>query len=327
MEVDTLKKFGKVVLFVMIVALFVPAVMFGGSEKDEGKSVVLLNIGMQSSYPPVYTDNLEMLMEKNGVDYFMFDGKFDPQLQASQMDDAIAMHPDIIVLFAVDSQAIAPGIKKAYDAGIHVFMGNSLPMEASIPYTVCYSGPNNFEEGQIAGKYMNEMLGGKGNIVIIEGAAGQETSLSRTGGFMDVLAPGIKVLAQQPANWRKDIGVQVMQDFITRYGDEIDAVYCHGDASAMGAAIAYEEAGYAKGEVPIICIGGGKEGLKGIVDGYLVMNVLQSPIDETNAYEAPIMEILNSDMEVGEQLDPYWQYMVTPVITMDNVEEHLPGDY
>ncbi len=239
------------------------------------------------------------------------------------------MRPDLLVVFAADSQGIAPGIKKAYDAGIPVFMCNNPPVKESEQYTVAYAGPNNYLEGQVAGEMIYKVLDGEGTFVMIEGLAGQDAQINRAQGALDKLDEmnaDIELLARQTADWRKDLAVQVMQDFITRFGDEIDLVYGQDDTLAIGAAIAMEEAGM-KGGVPIIGIGGSREGLKAIADGLVYGTVLQSPVDETDLVATMAVEMVKRDFGPDDKWDPYWNYMVTPAVTQDNVEEYLPGDW
>jgi ribose transport system substrate-binding protein len=319
---------GKVVFSIILVCLLIPVVSFAGGTKEPGeKTVVLLNIGMQSSYPPVYADNLEKHLNAAGIKMVMFDGKFDPQTQANQMNEAIALQPNAIVLFAVSSDAIAPGIKKAYDAGIPVIMGNTLPSKESEKYTAVYVGPNNYDEGKIGAECTNKILNGKGNVVIVEGAAGQETTIARTQGFIDNLDPGIKVLARQPADWTKDKAAAVMSDFITAYGKSIDSVWVHDDGMAAGVVIALQEAGYAPGVIKIVSLGGSKEGLKAVESGFIVNDILQSPVDETDMLAPFAIKIVNEGWKAGKQWDPYWNFMETPVITAENFKKYLPGDY
>ena len=138
------------VMCLIVLMIFSASIVFGESKKDEGrKTIVLLMLGMESPYCPPYVSNFSEIVSAAGINFFMFNAKFDAQLQSTQMDDAIAMRPDMIVLFAADSQGLAPGIKKAYDAGIPVFMCNNPPVKESEQYTVAYAGPNNYLEGQV----------------------------------------------------------------------------------------------------------------------------------------------------------------------------------
>jgi ribose transport system substrate-binding protein len=256
---------------------------------------------------------------------FMFDGKFDSQLQSSQMDDAIAMKPNAIVLFPVDSAAMATAIKKAYDAGIPVIMGNGSPIEASVKYTALYFGPNNYEEGKVAGAAANKILGTTGNVVIVEGATGQDASIGRTKGFKDVLNPGIKVLAAQPADWVKDKAVRVMSDFITSYGKDINLVWSHSDDMGAGVGIALQEAGYKPGQIPSVSLGGSKAGMESIQGGWITNLIIQSPIDETNQLAPFVIKVVKDKWNAGKQWDPYWNFMNTPVVDKDSYQKYLPG--
>ncbi len=306
-------------------------VMAGGTGEKPAQqakttdTIVLLNIGMQSPYPPLYSDNLKKRLKEAGIDMFMFDGKFDAQLQSSQMDDAIAMKPNAIVLFPVDSAALATAIKKAYDAGIPVIMGNGSPIEASVKYTTLYFGPNNYEEGKVAGNIANKILGNSGNVVIVEGATGQDASIGRTKGFKDVLNPGIKVLAAQPADWVKDKAVRVMSDFITSYGKDINLIWSHSDDMGAGVGIALEEAGYKPGQVPSVSLGGSKAGMESIQAGWITHLIIQSPIDETDQLAPFVIKVVKEKWPAGKQWDPYWNFMKTPVVDTNSYQPYLPG--
>lgn len=327
----SLKRFATLFLVVILV-LSAFSVFAGGAGEKGGQrpTIVLLMIGMETPYAPPYASNFQEIVNAAGMNLFMFNAKFDAQTQATQMDQAIAMRPALIVCFAADSQGIAPGIKKAFDAKIPVFMVNNPPVKESVPYTVAYAGPNNYQEGQAAGEMINEKLGGKGNIVLIEGLAGQDAQIQRAQGMIDKLKDfnaNINVLARQTANWRKDLAVQVMQDFWTRYGKQIDLVYAEDDTLAVGASIALQEAGVAKGSIPIEGIGGSKEGLKAIDDGVMYGTVMQSPIVETNLEAKLAVKMVQDGIKAGDQLKSYFNYMDLPKVTKANVQKYLPGDW
>jgi ABC-type sugar transport system substrate-binding protein len=210
-------------------------------------------------------------------------------------------------------------------------MCNNPPVEESEQYTVAYAGPNNYLEGQVEGEIIHEKLGGQGaKIVMIEGLAGQDAQINRAQGMLDKLeelGSDVELIARQTADWRKDKAVQVMQDFITRYGDEIDGVYAQDDTLAIGAAIAMQEAGIDPSSIPIFGLGGSKEGLKAIDEGLIYSTVLQSPIHETNLVATMAVEMVQKGFTKDDKWDPYWNFMDTPKIYKSNVAEYLPGDW
>ena len=101
----------KKMIIVAVLIMFVPVfLMASGGGKETGmerKTVVLLILGTQTPYCPPYVSNFTTKLNEVGIGTFVFDAKFDAALQASQMDDAIAMQPDLICLFALDSAGMA----------------------------------------------------------------------------------------------------------------------------------------------------------------------------------------------------------------------------
>jgi ribose transport system substrate-binding protein len=297
---------------------------------DTENTVALLILGTQTPYTPPYVSNLKKKLAEQNVELLVFDARFDPSLQASQMDEAIAQRPDAIILFALDSAGMSTGIRAAYDAGIPVIMSNNRPIEEDEAYTVCYVGPDYYKQAGIAAEMMNEILGGKGKVVMIEGAAGQEGQINRTRGFEDGLerlGSEIEIIARQPAGWSKDDAGRVMDDFLVRYGDDIDGVYAQDDTMAVGAWIAMREAGRKMGEIPIVSISGSSEGLRAIQEGAVYGTVMQSPIDETNQLVPFVLRVLREGIKPPQQIEPYFHFMDMPKVTKENVEQFLPGDW
>ena len=78
---------------------------------------------------------------------------------------------------------------------------------------------------------MQQALGGHGNVVIINGTPGYSRTIDIDNGFLTVLrtTPGIKVLAEQPADSDREKAQSVMENFITRFGPKIDGVFSTDD--------------------------------------------------------------------------------------------------
>ncbi|MCL4378339.1 MAG: sugar ABC transporter substrate-binding protein [Actinobacteria bacterium] len=292
--------------------------------------IVNLWLGMAAPYCPPYKATFEAGAKENGWDLTFFDGKFDAALQANQMDEAIAMKPDLIILCALDASGMAAGMKKAFDAGIPLIVDHTLANKEDQQYTIAYTGPDNYTEGLLGGELMNEALGGKGKVVIITGATGQEAAINRPKGFRDKLKElnsQIEVLAEQTAEWDKAKATKVMADFITRYGKELNGVYGADDTLAVGAFIALQEAGYKKGDLILVGVGGSKEGLAAIKDGTIYGTVLQSPVAGAKAAIETIKKALEQGIKPPKQMDPYLRFMPLPKITAANVDQYLPGEW
>ena len=96
---------------------------------------------------------------------------------------------------------------------------------------------DNYDIGVKAATFNAGQLDCAGNVVEIQGIAGISVTTDRSQGFADKLdelcGDGISIVAQQPADFRPDLGLQVMEA-ILQANQQIDAVYTHDDDMAEG---------------------------------------------------------------------------------------------
>jgi ribose transport system substrate-binding protein len=241
--------------------------------------------------------------------------------QTNDINDLIVQGVDIILVCSLDGQAVIPAIKAAYDAGIPVLAVSNEPGEEGKQYLAAYSGPDDYVQGQIAAEIMVEALTAlgktKGNIIIIEGTAGQSTTQLRADGFSNKLAeiaPEVKVIDQQPCDWDSALEKTATQAFITKYGDTIDGIFAEGNGNAVGEAVAE-----ANMSIPIVATGLSQANYDGINNGTVYGTMAQSPhIDAYQALELAL-KIVN-----GETLDQKRYIIPMPVVTKQNINEFQP---
>jgi ribose transport system substrate-binding protein len=162
---------------------------------------------------------------------------YDLGKQFSQIDNFIAAGVDFILLNAADPKAIAPAVKKAQAAGIRVIaIGDVADGADAVVMT------DNSQAGTISCQYLVDKLGGKGNVVIVNGPQ-VSSVVARVDGCKAVFAkyPGIKVLSDdQDAKGSRDGGLAVMQTLLTRF-DHIDGVFTINDPTAIGVDLAAKQ--------------------------------------------------------------------------------------
>jgi ribose transport system substrate-binding protein len=153
--------------------------------------------------------------------------------QLSQVEDVIVKKPDAIVFTPVDYKAMVPSVEKINQAGIPVV--NITDRSAGGKF-VAFVGADDYSLGLETARYLVKTLGGKGNLVVLEGVKGALTNIDRVRGFNDAIseAPGIKLLASQPANYQRLQALQVMENLLQSY-PSIDGVLAANDAMATGA--------------------------------------------------------------------------------------------
>ena len=171
----------------------------------------------------------------------VFDGKASVDTEVQIMDELINQKYDAILLQATDAAGLAASTKKAEAAGIPVITVN---LDASTPHTALVSAVD-VEAGQKIAEQLGSSLNGKGNVVIISATPGATKGENIDKGFKAVMKekyPNIKILDEQTGNWLTEDANTVMNNFLTKYNN-IDAVLCHNDAMAEGAAEAVKAGG------------------------------------------------------------------------------------
>ena len=168
----------------------------------------------------------------------------DADSQASQIQTVINEQPDVLVVLPYDGDQLTPVAEAAMEAGIPVVNVDRLfATPESARATIL---GDNYDIGKKAATFIAGQLDCEGNVVEIQGIAGISVTNDRSQGFADTIealcGDGIEIVAQQPADFNPDMGLQVMEA-ILQANPEIDAVYTHDDDMAEGVVAAIQNAG------------------------------------------------------------------------------------
>ncbi|HEX2887030.1 MAG TPA: substrate-binding domain-containing protein [Vineibacter terrae] len=151
--------------------------------------------------------------------------------QIAQVRNFINQGVNAIIINPNSPTAFDPVFAQAKEAGILVI---STDAEVSSPDAV-YVGIDQKAWGAAAAAWLAKTLGGKGNVVAINGVAGHPANQMRVSGYKEVFAkhPGIKLVNEVNANWDQAQGQQAMQNLLATYPD-INGVWVQ-DGMAAGA--------------------------------------------------------------------------------------------
>jgi ribose transport system substrate-binding protein len=168
----------------------------------------------------------------------------DADSQASQIQTVINEQPDALVVLPYDGEQLTPVAEQAMEAGIPVVNVDRLFATPEAARATILG--DNLAIGSKAAEFIAGQLDCQGNVVEIQGIAGISVTNDRTQGFADTLEAlcgnGIEIVAQQPADFTPDLGLEVMEA-ILQANPDIDAVYTHDDDMAEGVVAAIENAG------------------------------------------------------------------------------------
>lgn len=211
---------------------------------------------------------------QEGVELIMVDSKEDVAIQLGQVENFVAQGVDAIVLIPANTDATDPMTKAAVDAGIPLVYVNRKPVD--LPEGVAYVGSDSIVAGRLQMEWMAEALGGKGNVVIMNGNLAQEAAQQRTAGVKEVAAkfPDIAITKEDTANWSRAEGLALMENWLAT-GDQIDAVASNNDEMAIGALQAIEAAGKL-GEIIVGGVDASPDALAEMEKGKLNVTVFQN---------------------------------------------------
>ena len=238
----------------------------------------------------------------------------DVSVQASQVDQYINAKLDAIIIVPVQADSLGPQVAAAKAAGIPVIAVNTALSGVEVDASV---QPDDVAAGEQEATQMVEALGGEGAVVILEGPLGSSPQIDRGKGIENVLAenPGITVLTQDTANWKRDEAVNTMKNWISAFGDEITGVISQNDDMALGALQALREAGME--DIPVVGIDGIEDGLDAVSSGEMIGTSLQHGTVELAAGLAVAAGIAR-----GEEV-PLEPVYVMPAVTSENVDAAL----
>jgi ribose transport system substrate-binding protein len=185
-------------------------------------------------------DTLRAEAAARNMDLIVVACEMDPARQAAQIEDFVTQQVDAILLAPCDSNAVVPYLQTAEQAGIPVFTAD---IAANGGRVVSHVASDNIEGGRLAARTLAELIGGSGDIIIIdhpEVASVQD----RVKGFDEAIAafPSVNIVARPSASGQRARAMAVMEDMLQAH-QSLKGVFGINDDSALGALAVLEAAG------------------------------------------------------------------------------------
>jgi ribose transport system substrate-binding protein len=277
-------------------------------------------------YVSQYVDKLKAMAKELGIDVVIVDAEDDPGRQTQQMPELIAQQPDAIVVWALNAAGIVPAIRQAHDAGIPVVTIVADVDPSGKDLVTAHAGPNDTLQGTQAAQALIDAMGGKGNVVALRGPTGFGPADQRHQAWLDTAAkyPDIKLLDAQDSNWSVNKGQSLMENFITRFGKQIDGVISSDGYTGTGAYLATDAAVKAgtidAGHIKFSDPNGVATSYDLVKEGKYSATVLQLPQDDAEfSFKIAIK------VAAGIPVERY-NYLPTPVVTPENASKYpRPG--
>lgn len=276
--------------------------------------------------------------KKRGLikDYIILNGDNTVNQQVSQISDLILKGVDAITINSASPTALNGVIQKACQAGIKVVAFDSIataPCATKLDFD--FGGMHRESTEYIVG----QLLGGKGNVLIVRGVKGSAPDQLMYDAQKEVLKkyPNVKVVGEVFGQATTSVAQSAVSNVLPSL-PKVDAVLDQGGGDDWGIVQAFKQNGAA---MPIIEGGGSSNFLKWwgeqAAKGYKTISVNSAPgiggaafwlaLDVVNGANAPdhlsmpAAKVTNENLKQFTNLPP--NYIVSPTYTQDWVRKNL----
>lgn len=173
-------------------------------------------------------------------DVIITQSNLDDATQIQQMRQLVDQGVDAIIVCCSNPTALNQSVKYAYDHGVPTF---SLTGYLTSPYSV--NASVNYQlAGYQLGKWLTDQLGGKGNVMVVEGIPGTSGSDSQDRGVKAGLAtaPGIKIVGDVAGMWTDQVAQGEVQKWLATNPGELDGIVVQS-AAELGVLRALQQSG------------------------------------------------------------------------------------
>lgn len=170
----------------------------------------------------------------------------DREQQVQVVEGFIAQKVDGIVLAPLDVRALARPVEEAKAAGVPtVIIDSGLETDAYVSYVAT----DNTKGGELAADRLGELLGGKGNVLVLRLQEGSASTTAREEGFLAQLKakyPGITVISSnQYAGATRETAKQAAENLLNRFGADLQGIFTPNESSSIGMLLALQDIGKA----------------------------------------------------------------------------------
>lgn len=320
-------KYEDFVYFIAIILLAIFSILalgvtvFNRISTDKGEEEKTFVIGVSQSQlmePWQIKINEEIKKEAsnyNNIQVIYLDAVGSPNKQIEDIDKLMKYDIDLLIISPSNSKEVTKKVSESYSKIPVIVLDRGVE---GYDYTL-YIGPDNSTLGKQVGECALDLLDVEGgNIVEIKGDLNSNATIERSSGFSSKIKQcnKINLVNYISVNWNRDEAEDKMRD-IFKTNQNIDLVFAHNDAMALGAYNAYKDLNYPK-DVKFIGIDGltGEMGGISLVDKGIFYGTFTCPTGGKEAIQYAV-DILNKEKGIPKKV-----ILRSSLITKDNISEY-----
>ncbi len=198
----------------------------------------------------------------------------DRERQIQIIEDFIVQKVDGVVLAPLDKDALVPSVEKLANLKIPCAIIDSAV--ATDKY-VTFAATDNYQGGVLAARRMGEILGGKGNVIVLKYVPGSASTTDRENGFIETMQKeffGIKIADTKYGQDTVETALQAAEDMLTRNKD-VQGFYACNAPTAVAALQALQSQN--RPEIKMVGFDAEKALIDGLKAGQIDALIVQNP--------------------------------------------------
>lgn len=260
-----------------VAALVLGFGMAAAGEAKKDLTVGLVVMSKNSDYWMVVKDGAQKAVDDIGGT-LIFDGPADNndiQGQVAIMENLITSKIDAILLTPLDSDALVAPVEKAMAAGIPVVVIDS---GVNTDKYVTFIATDNVSCGRVAMSKLVELIGGEGEVAIVNALAGIPSDDARGQGGEEIVKENPKVTLLTHQHLLDQAAAMAATENILIGNPNIKGVFATYNRGTLGAAGAIANRGQA-GKVKLVGVDGDIDEIEYLKEGVIDALVVQQPYE------------------------------------------------
>jgi len=229
----------------IVLVLATGALAIGQDQPLKGWTVGYLPGNIVDHLRQTWSNVFQATVEKAGGKVITIDSQGDATKQVSDGEDILQRNINILVINPNDASAMVPVVQKANAMKIPVVCIDNTVTGGDIVTTVEF---DNWKAGAESAAFIAKAIGGKGEVMQVQGALGMSVVYQRGESFRQEIKkyPGIKLVAEPSSkDWLTQDAQSFTEDALATHPN-LKAIWTHADQMALGIFNALQEKGKEK---------------------------------------------------------------------------------
>jgi ribose transport system substrate-binding protein len=198
----------------------------------------------------------------------------DRERQIQIIEDFIVQRVDGVVLAPLDKDALVPSVEKLAALKIPCAIIDS---GIATDKYVTFAATDNYQGGVLAARRIGEILGGKGNVIVLKYVPGSASTTDRENGFIETVQkefPGMKIVDSKYGQDTVETALQAAEDMLTKNRD-VQGFFACNAPTAVAALQALQSQN--RPEIKLVGFDAEKALVDGLKAGQIDALIVQNP--------------------------------------------------